>query len=133
MEGFDDHTAAECAVRRAQVDRVALEEFIEAGGVELLDALAAAAASDAASQFASLACLDDEPSAAAAEHALHTLKGTGASIGLARFAAEAERLLGSLRRGQLPQAGESEALALRWEADFAAFRTLCDAYRDTEA
>ncbi|MEL6574277.1 MAG: hypothetical protein AAFQ81_00165 [Pseudomonadota bacterium] len=133
MERSDSGATTADAGSGAQVDRAALEEFIEAGGVALLDALAEAAAADAAVQFASLVDLSHGPCAAAAEHALHTLKGTGASLGLVRFAAEAERLLDRARHGQLPEVAECEALAGRWAADFDAFRTLCEAYRDADA
>lgn len=133
MERDDGGAATADAGSGAQVDRVALEEFIEAGGVALLDALAEAAAADAAAQFASLESLSHGPCAGAAEHALHTLKGTGASLGLVGFAAEAERLLDRARHGQLPEVAACEALAGRWAADFDAFRTLCEAYRDADA
>ncbi|MEL6765933.1 MAG: Hpt domain-containing protein [Pseudomonadota bacterium] len=115
------------------VDRAVLSEFAEAGGVDLLDALAAAAAAEAETHFEALTACCGSGDRAAAEHALHTLKGTGASLGLAPFAAEAERLLDRVRAGGEPGEAELAALAQQWAAGFAAFEALRATFVDPAA
>ncbi|MEO1470231.1 MAG: Hpt domain-containing protein [Pseudomonadota bacterium] len=93
----------------------------EEGGAEILELLGAAADEDAEGAFTALAAAVEAGDAAAAGAAVHALKGTAGSLGLARVAALAERLMRDAAEGRVPSAATAEALAMLWRESMARF------------